>query len=181
MTQPFVSFTIDIEPFCRFFVVVKKFNIFKYLLPGRLIRRVPPSKRKYFYVGVGALVFVLTPLIIAELFFLKDSRAAWPSAQRAYGSESLMNYYFFLGTYFVYLLKSRKDATYYIGQADNVVRRLNQHNSGQVSSTKSRLPWKLIGYEAYLSCSQSMWREHKLKTRGILKKAFILEMEVRHA
>jgi hypothetical protein len=59
----------------------------RYLLPGRLVRKIPPAKRKYFYVGVGGLIVVLVPLIFGELFFPKGSRAAWFDDNWAYRKE----------------------------------------------------------------------------------------------
>jgi predicted GIY-YIG superfamily endonuclease len=39
------------------------------------------------------------------------------------------------GMYFVYLLKSEKDNGYYVGQTDDIDRRVNQHRTGRVDST----------------------------------------------
>jgi putative endonuclease len=46
--------------------------------------------------------------------------------------------------YFVYILQSLKDLRTYTGYSDNVERRLKQHNSGQVLSTKNRIPFKIF-------------------------------------
>ncbi|MCL4359884.1 GIY-YIG nuclease family protein [Patescibacteria group bacterium] len=47
----------------------------------------------------------------------------------------------------VYVLRSLKDGKKYIGSTIHVVKRLQQHNKGQVPSTKFRRPLKLIGYQ----------------------------------
>ena len=51
--------------------------------------------------------------------------------------------------YYLYVLKSLKDDKLYIGTTENLIRRIKEHQSGKVTSTKSRLPLKLIYYEAY--------------------------------
>jgi len=45
---------------------------------------------------------------------------------------------------FVYVLLSLKDQKRYIGLTNNLERRFNEHNSGQVKATKYRKPFKLI-------------------------------------
>lgn len=38
--------------------------------------------------------------------------------------------------FYVYLLQSLKDDSYYIGQTDNIDKRLKKHNNKEVKSTK---------------------------------------------
>jgi putative endonuclease len=47
----------------------------------------------------------------------------------------------------VYLLVSLKDRKQYIGSTSDLDRRLAEHNSGLVESTKYRQPLKLKGYQ----------------------------------
>ena len=68
--------------------------------------------------------------------------------------------------YYVYLLKSTKDNKYYIGQTQDVAKRLERHNAGQVISTKSRRPFKLVGYETYDSRNEARWAEYNLKNHS---------------
>lgn len=75
--------------------------------------------------------------------------------------------------YYVYILKSLKDNKYYIGQTNDLDRRIRQHMLGKVISTKYRRPFKIVGYKIYESRSQSMWVEHELKAHGDKKKKFI--------
>ncbi len=65
--------------------------------------------------------------------------------------------------FFVYLLKSLKDNNYYIGQTDNVHKRLVIHNSGKVLSTKARRPFELIGFLSFGSRNEARWFEYRLK------------------
>jgi putative endonuclease len=67
------------------------------------------------------------------------------------------------GQSYVYLLKSVKDKNYYLGWTTDLKRRLDEHNRGLVTSTKSRTPFELIGYEIYPNNSLAKMRERKLK------------------
>ncbi|OGD61938.1 excinuclease ABC subunit C [Candidatus Berkelbacteria bacterium RIFOXYA2_FULL_43_10] len=66
--------------------------------------------------------------------------------------------------YYVYVLLSFKDNKFYIGSTPDLKRRLKQHSSGQVDSTKNRLPVKVIFYEAYLNKYDAFRREDYLKS-----------------
>ncbi len=64
--------------------------------------------------------------------------------------------------YYVYVIKSPKQ--FYTGSTNDLKRRLIEHNSDKVFSTKNRGPWKLIYYEACLSEKDARIREKYLKT-----------------
>lgn len=51
--------------------------------------------------------------------------------------------------YYVYILKSKIDNELYIGSTNDLKRRLSEHNAGKVMSTKARVPFNLIYYEAF--------------------------------
>mgnify|MGYP001608754154 CR=1 FL=1 len=68
--------------------------------------------------------------------------------------------------FFVYILKSRKDNDLYLGYSYDLRKRLKEHNSGLVRSTKSRRPWRLVYYEAYTSRQDATKRENNLKLRA---------------
>jgi len=76
--------------------------------------------------------------------------------------------------YYVYLLESLIDKTWYIGfTPDSPFNRLKKHNSGLVYYTKRKKPWKIIYFEAYLMESDATGREKFLKSgsgRQYLKK-----------
>ena len=46
--------------------------------------------------------------------------------------------------YFVYILHSAKLSRYYIGQTNNIDRRLKYHNSGLGNYTSKGVPWILL-------------------------------------
>ena len=45
---------------------------------------------------------------------------------------------------FTYLLKSKKDSSYYTGITDDLEDRLKRHNKGRIISTKKKIPWDLV-------------------------------------
>ena len=62
-------------------------------------------------------------------------------------------------TYYVYVLYSQKDDRTYVGQTNNLERRLFEHNSGKVRSTKHRLPLKLLFTEEFSTSTEVKARE----------------------
>ncbi len=66
--------------------------------------------------------------------------------------------------YYTYVLYSKKDGNFYTGFTQDLKLRFDQHNKGQVESTKDRRPFKLIYYEACLSRDDATHREKYLKT-----------------
>jgi len=66
--------------------------------------------------------------------------------------------------YCVYILRSLADASLYIGQTNDLARRLAQHNNGAGRSyTAGRGPWKLVYQELHQTRSEAMARERFLK------------------
>lgn len=66
--------------------------------------------------------------------------------------------------YYVYILQSELDSKFYTGYTKNIELRFEQHNKGQVESTKDRRPLKLIYFEACLNQQDATHREKYLKT-----------------
>lgn len=75
--------------------------------------------------------------------------------------------------YYVYILKSKKYNSQYIGYTSNLRKRLESHNSGKNKATKPYIPYQLIFYEAFLNKTDAKNREIYLKSgyglRGIKK------------
>ncbi len=67
--------------------------------------------------------------------------------------------------YTVYILLSEKDNKRYIGFTDNLERRILEHNSGKVKSTKNRRPLKIIYTEVYEFKTDAMKREKEIKDK----------------
>lgn len=78
--------------------------------------------------------------------------------------------------FFVYVLRSKSDKSFYIGFAENLKERLEKHNKGMVQSTKNLKPMELIYFEGYKSKKDALTRESRLKHFakgfGILKRRF---------
>ena len=66
--------------------------------------------------------------------------------------------------YYVYILQSAHDKRRYIGQTDNLERRLTEHNTGRSPYTKGRGPWELIYWEEFGTRREAIKREHFLKS-----------------
>jgi len=64
---------------------------------------------------------------------------------------------------YVYILKSLKNGSLYIGYTKDLKRRLEQHNNGESPATKPFRPYKLIFYEAFLNDTDAKNREVYLK------------------
>lgn len=78
-------------------------------------------------------------------------------------------------SYFVYILKSKVADWHYVGMSSNPQSRLKSHNSGQVKSTKSRRPFKIILIEEFPNRSKARLREKYYKT-GFGKKVWMKKL-----
>lgn len=75
----------------------------------------------------------------------------------------------------MYILKSLKDDSYYVGYTSNLEKRLIDHNNGLSSYTSGKCPWKLIHYESFQTKSEATKREmeiKKKKSKSILKNIY---------
>ncbi len=52
-------------------------------------------------------------------------------------------------SYFVYILQSEMDGTFYKGSAPDYLKRFKEHNAGASRYTSTKLPWKLIYIEKH--------------------------------
>ena len=76
--------------------------------------------------------------------------------------------------YFVYILQSEKDGSYYIGHTSNLEERLKRHNEGRSVYTRGRLPWKLVYHEILNSKREAAKREQEIKSRK--NREYILQL-----
>ena len=65
--------------------------------------------------------------------------------------------------YFVYIIKSEKDGSFYIGYTSDLDRRMIFHNSGESVYTSKKVPWKLVYTESFDNKSDAIKRERFLK------------------
>ncbi len=68
------------------------------------------------------------------------------------------------GSYYVYILQSQTDKSLNLEFTPDLRKRLIKHNKKQVVSTKDRVSYKLIYYEAYLNRKDATGREKFLKS-----------------
>jgi putative endonuclease len=81
--------------------------------------------------------------------------------------------------YYVYILKSLKDDSLYIGYTSDLKKRTKEHNGGFTKATRYKRPYKLIFYEAFLDRADAKHREIYLKSgwgfrtiKALLKRSF---------
>jgi len=65
--------------------------------------------------------------------------------------------------YWVYILQSIKDESFYIGYTRNLEARVKEHNEGFTRYTKYKRPWKLVYHEEFNSKTEAIKRELFLK------------------
>ncbi|MCF8322272.1 MAG: GIY-YIG nuclease family protein [Flavobacterium sp.] len=66
--------------------------------------------------------------------------------------------------YFVYVLKSELDGRPYKGHTENIDKRIKEHNSGRIISTKGYKPWKLVYFQTFQTRGEAVLREKYFKT-----------------
>jgi putative endonuclease len=71
-------------------------------------------------------------------------------------------------------LFSEKLNRFYIGQTNDLERRINEHNSSFSKSTKAGIPWKLVYSKSFSTKSETYVFERKIKSMKSRK--FILDL-----
>ena len=80
--------------------------------------------------------------------------------------------------FYIYIIKSDKDGSYYIGSCKDIKKRLAQHNCGLVKSTKKGVPWSLAYQEIYQELKDARRRELQIKS---WKKRGAIERLIKHS
>jgi len=78
--------------------------------------------------------------------------------------------------HYVYILKSRKDKTRYVGLMTDIKRRLQEHNSGSAQYSRSKRPYMLVWYCAFTNSQKAYDFEKYLKSNSgyaFTKKRFL--------
>ncbi len=78
--------------------------------------------------------------------------------------------------FYVYVLRSLKDKKYYVGQTNNVTKRLLLHNTGKVKSTMYRRPFELVGFKEFETRDEARWYEYSVKHHSDKKKRLLKEI-----
>ncbi len=78
--------------------------------------------------------------------------------------------------WYVYILRSATDTNLYVGSTNDIWRRLSEHNSGKVDSTRGRIPFSLEAYIAVKDKAKAIELEQYFKTgsgRAMLEKRIL--------
>jgi len=67
--------------------------------------------------------------------------------------------------FYVYILQSMKDFSFYIGQCNDLDRRMSKHFDGMSKYTSGKRPWRLVYFEACDSRSGALKREKEIKNK----------------
>ena len=76
----------------------------------------------------------------------------------------------------VYVLRSQRDRNLYVGSTNDIQRRLLEHNTGIVDSTKDRIPFELEAYIAVRDKGRAIELERYFKTgsgKAVLNKRIL--------
>ena len=65
---------------------------------------------------------------------------------------------------YTYVLWSEQFCRKYVGMTENLERRLNEHNSGKMKSTKAFRPWKIVYFEEFETKQEARKRELYFKS-----------------
>ena len=76
--------------------------------------------------------------------------------------------------YFVYILQSLKDRSYYIGSTQDLSSRIERHNQGRSKYTKAKRPWELVYSEEFPDRASAVNRENEIKSRK--RRSFIEDL-----
>ena len=66
--------------------------------------------------------------------------------------------------FYVCVLLSQKDRNFYVGYTEDLAKRMDEHGTGLVISTRNRRPMQLVYYEGSINKKDAMHREKYLKT-----------------
>jgi putative endonuclease len=73
----------------------------------------------------------------------------------------------FFMTFFVYVLQSQVNNSFYKGSTNDLQRRLAEHNTGKEKSTSRYLSWNLVWFAAKPDRSEAVILEKKLKNLSV--------------
>jgi putative endonuclease len=67
--------------------------------------------------------------------------------------------------FYVYILQSLKDFSFYVGQCDDLDRRMSKHFDGMSKYTSGKRPLRLVYFEVYGSRKEALERERQIKNK----------------
>jgi putative endonuclease len=82
------------------------------------------------------------------------------------GGVVFLGIHLVMSSYTVYVLQSIASGRLYIGQTNDLARRLREHRSGQTRSTRGRGPWEVIYWRTFPTRSEAVCYECELRVKG---------------
>lgn len=79
--------------------------------------------------------------------------------------------------WYVYMIKSKGRKWYYIGSTNRLEKRIEEHNKGLVSSTKSYMPFEKVFTKEFVVEKDARSYERMLKDKRIEKERIIKRVE----
>jgi len=67
--------------------------------------------------------------------------------------------------FYVYIIQSELDGSYYVGSTQDLDERLQRHNQGRSKYTKPKRPWELVYKEELPDRPSAVRRENYLKSQ----------------
>ncbi len=68
--------------------------------------------------------------------------------------------------YYVYIIQSSVDGSFYKGFTTDYLKRLQAHNEGKSTYTAHKIPWKLVYLEKFDSKTEALKKELMLKRQN---------------
>lgn len=65
--------------------------------------------------------------------------------------------------FYVYILQSLKDFSFYVGQCDDLDYRMSKHFDGMSKYTSSKRPLRLVYFEVFKTRTEALKREKEIK------------------
>ena len=65
--------------------------------------------------------------------------------------------------FYVYILQSLKDFSFYVGQCDDLDYRMSKHFDGMSKYTATKRPLRLVYFEVFVTRSEALKREKEIK------------------
>ena len=82
--------------------------------------------------------------------------------------------------FYIYIIQSQKDNSFYKGYTQDPVKRLHQHNSSESHYTSAKIPWVLVYVEEMPDKRTALIREINLKkaTRQRIKALIVSDKNI---
>jgi putative endonuclease len=68
-------------------------------------------------------------------------------------------------SFYVYILRSLKDGSFYVGQCADLDRRMSKHFDGMSKYTSSKRPLILVDFEVKICRKEALFREKEIKKK----------------